>query len=183
MAFARLAFRTLLILLILLGVIGLALPSTAYVEREILIQAPPDQVFPHVNSMRRFHAWSPWTGIDPNTTYRFEGPEDGIGSRLRWYSVEEHVGAGSQEITVSRPNVEVQTDLTFGEQGGGKATFLLEAEGDATRLRWQFSTDFGWDLFSRYVGLMLDSMIGAAYDRGLRTLKQRLEAEPDSQGS
>jgi hypothetical protein len=175
MALARLAFRFLLVLLILLAVIGLALPSSVRVEREIVIQAPVEQVFPHVNSMRRFHAWSPWTATDPSTTYVFEGPEVGVGSRLRWFNVDESVGAGSQEITLSRHNAEVQTSLIFGDQGSGTATFLLEDEGNETRVRWQFITDFGWDLFGRYVGLMLDSMIGGAYQRGLRTLKQQLE--------
>jgi hypothetical protein len=173
MAFARLAFRVLLILLILLGVIGLLLPSSRLVEREIRIEAPVHEVFPHVNSMRRFHAWSPWT--DPGTTYRFEGPDEGIGSRMHWYSTEEGVGAGSQEIVQSRRDTEVRTTLTFGDSGSGTAAFLLRPDGDATYLRWQFRTEFGWDLFGRYVGLMLDSMIGAAYSRGLRTLKEQLE--------
>ena len=31
------------------------------------------------------------------------------------------------------------------------------------------------DLFSRYVGLMLDGIIGAQYDQGLRDLKARIE--------
>jgi len=174
MAFARLAFRVLLMLLILLGAIGLLLPSSKLVEREIRIEAPVHEVFPHVNSMRRFHAWSPWT--DPGTTYRFEGPEAGVGSRMLWYSVEEGVGGGSQEIVLSQSPTEVRTTLTFGDQGSGTATFLLRPEGDATHLRWQFRTEFGWDIFGRYVGLMLDSMIGAAYKRGLRTLKQQLES-------
>ena len=45
-------------------------------------------------------------------------------------------------------------------------------------MRWQFSTEFGWDLFSRYVGLMLDTMIGASYTKGLKELKSRVEQPP-----
>ena len=175
MGFARLAFRTLLILLILLLAIGLLLPSSAEVERSVLIDAPPAKVFPHLNSMRAFHDWSPWADIDPQTRYRFEGPETGVGSRMSWYSGDERVGEGSQEIIESVPDRRVVTQLEFGDQGDGQATFLLEPEGDATRLRWQFRTAFGWDLFGRYVGLMMDSMIGAAYDKGLRDLKARVE--------
>ena len=179
MAFARLAFRILLIILILLAVIGLMLPSSARVEREILIDAPPSAVFPHLNSMRAFHAWSPWTDGDPETVYRFEGPESGVGSRMRWFSGEEGIGEGSQEITASTVNERVETDLVFGDKGRGTATFLMSPSGQATRLRWQFQTDFGWDLFGRYVGLMLDGMIGMAYDRGLRRLKEAVEDDSD----
>ena len=175
MAFARMAFRVLLTLLVLLIGIGLVLPSHKTVERSIVIDAPPAQVFPHVNSMRAFHAWSPWTEIDPDTQYSFEGPETGIGSRMTWQSGNQQVGAGSQEITVSEADRQVTTALEFGGKGRGVASFFLEPRSQGTLVRWQFQTEFGWDLFSRYVGLMLDSMIGASYDRGLRTLKMRIE--------
>lgn len=176
MALARLLFRVLLILLILLAVIGLLLPSAASVERSIVINAPAGEIFPHLNSMREFHEWSPWADIDPDTVYQFDGPESGIGSRMSWQSGDAQVGRGSQEIIDSIDDQRVDMRLEFGDQGDGSAAFLLEPEGPATtRLRWQFRTVFGWDLFGRYVGLMLDSMIGSAYDKGLRELKSRVE--------
>jgi hypothetical protein len=182
MPFVRLLFRVLLILLILLVVIGLLLPSSARVERSILINAQTSEIFPHLNSMRAFHAWSPWSDIDPDTHYEFQGPEQGIGSRMTWESGNDQVGQGSQEIIDSVPNQRVEMQLQFGDEGGSKATFLLEPEGTATRVRWQFSTAFGWDLFGRYVGLMLDSMIGASYNKGLRDLKTKIERTELSPG-
>jgi uncharacterized protein YndB with AHSA1/START domain len=178
MAFARLAFRTLLILLALLIVIGVLLPSASHVERNILIDAPAGRIFPHLNGMRAFHGWSPWAEVDPDTRYEFSGPDQGVGSRMVWQSGDGRVGHGSQQITASIPTERVEMQLEFGDKGDGTATFLLEPAGDATRVRWQFRTQFGWDLFGRYVGLMLDSMIGAAYDKGLRTLKAQIEQTP-----
>ena len=180
MALARLLFRVLLILLILLAVIGMLLPSSAQVERSILINAPASSIFPHLNSMRAFHAWSPWSGIDPNTHYRFEGPEQGPGSRMVWESGHDQVGRGSQEIVDSVRDQRVEMRLAFGDKGDGSATFLLEPAGTATRVRWQFHTRFGWDLFGRYVGLMLDGMIGVSYEKGLNTLKSRVEGAADT---
>ena len=133
-------------------------------------------MFPELNSMRAFHAWSPWSDIDPQTQYTFEGPDQGVGSRMLWSSGNERVGQGSQEITESVPEREVVTRLQFGDQGSGVARFVLEPEGQATRVRWLFHTEFGWDLFSRYVGLLLDSMIGVQYDKGLKSLQQRIES-------
>lgn len=179
MGLVRLLFRVLLILLILLVVIGLFLPASVAVERSILIDAPPGEVFPHVNGMRAFHAWSPWSDIDPDTRYRFTGPDQGVGSRMAWESGDSRVGHGSQEIVTSVADEQVATRLQFGDDGGGEARFVLEPEGEATRVRWQFTTDFGWDLFGRYIGLMFDSMIGASYEKGLATLKQTVE-QPDS---
>jgi len=125
--------------------------------------------------MRAFHAWSPWSDIDPDTLYQFQGPEQGIGARMTWESGNNQVGQGSQEIIDSVPDQRVEMKLEFGDEDGSNATFLLEPEGTATRVRWQFSTVFGWDLFGRYVGLMLDSMIGASYSKGLKDLKARVE--------
>jgi uncharacterized protein YndB with AHSA1/START domain len=175
MAFARLLFRVLLTLLILLAVIGLLLPSSARVERSIVVDAPAAAIFPHLNGMRAFHAWSPWSGMDAETRYRFEGPERGVGSRMTWESGDSQVGQGSQEIIDSVPDRRVEMQLEFGDKGNGTATFLLEPEGSATRVRWEFHTVFGWDVLGRYVGLMLDSMIGVAYEKGLKDLKSRVE--------
>jgi len=175
MAFARLAFRTLLILLILLLVIGLLLPDSTRVERSILISAPAERIFTHLNGMRAFHAWSPWADIDPETSYEFTGPAQGVGSRMSWQSSDSQVGRGTQEIVNSVPNQRVDTWLDFGDQGNGSASFVLEPEGEATRLRWQFETQFGWDLFGRYFGLLLDGMIGGSYEKGLQQLKDRVE--------
>jgi len=176
MAFARLLMRTLLALLILLAVIGLLLPSKARVERSIDIDAAPAEVFAQVNNLRAFHAWSPWAALDPNTSYSFEGPEQGVGARMLWHSTQQESGNGSMQIVRSEPQREVEATLDFGGEGNGVSTFVLNpTESGQTRLLWRFETHFGWDLFGRYVGLMLDSMIGASYEKGLQTLKQRVE--------
>lgn len=177
MALARLLFRVLLTLLILLLVIGLMLPSNAVVERHVDIAAPAQKVFPHINNLSNFHAWSPWSAMDPNTDYTFEGPDNGVGSRMLWQSRQSEVGVGSMQIVRSEPDREVETKLDFGGKGHGIATFILTPQTSGqTRVTWRFRTEFGWDLFGRYIGLMFDGMIGKTYEKGLETLKQRVEA-------
>jgi len=174
MALARLAFRVLLTLLILLVLIGLLLPPSAEVERSIVIDASPQEIFPQLNDMRAFNDWSPWGG-DADTRYAFSGPAQGVGSRMSWQSGSAQAGYGAQEIIASEPPRRVEMRLEFGDSGGGTATFLLEPQGGSTLLRWRFRTVFGWDLFDRYVGLMLDNLIGTSYEKGLRALKTRIE--------
>lgn len=177
MAFARLLFRFLLVLLILLVVIGLLLPSSAHVERSIEIDAPPAQVFPQVNDLHAFHAWSPWAAVDSNMQYSFEGPEQGVGARMQWHSGQSEAASGSMQIVRSDPPHEVETKLDFGGKGGGTAVFVLTPlDNGKTQVSWRFDTRFGWDLFGRYVGLMLDRIVGASYEKGLQTLKQRVES-------
>ena len=177
MAFARLLFRFLLILLILLVVIGLALPAKVTVEREVLIAATPEKIFSQIDNLKNFHAWSPWSGGSPGTRYSFDGPESGVGARMTWSNEQAEGDHGSMEITRSVALQTVEMQLNFGGKGQGIATFELQPQHvKNTRVKWRFQTDFGWDLFGRYIGLMFDSMIGASYERGLQTLKQRAEA-------
>lgn len=156
-------------------VIALLLPDHAEVERSVVIAAPPAKVFAQVDGMRAFQALSPWTRLDAGTHYQFSGPDRGVGSTMRWESDNAQVGAGSQEITVSKADSYVETKLDFGDQGGGVASFSLSPDGAGTRLTWRFRTEFGNDLFGRWFGLMLDRFLGPSYERGLKTLKERVE--------
>src|SRR4030095_9398900 len=96
----------LLALIVLLGLIGLFLPSAAHVERSVSIAAPPGAVYEIVNDLRRVNEWAAWLEKDPNARYTFSGPQSGVGSRLQWSSTDSSVGTGSQEIieATSDPN-------------------------------------------------------------------------------
>jgi hypothetical protein len=65
---------------------GYLLPPEALVQRQIVINAPPEKVFAIVGNLKRFNDWSPWAELDPNITYRFEGPESGVGQKMSWQS-------------------------------------------------------------------------------------------------
>lgn len=178
MPIIRFLFRFLLGLLILLVIIGVFLPNNATVKRSTVISATPQKIFPLLNSMKAFHTWSPWAELDPNTVYSFDGPETGIGAQMTWRSQVASVGEGSQTIIQSRNNHMVKTALVFGENSTGTATFKLEPQTNtSTRVVWQFNTVFGWDLFGRYFGLMMDNMIGASYEKGLRNLRKKIEGQ------
>src|SRR5262245_24735871 len=86
----------LLALIVLLGLIGLFLPSAAHVERTVSIAAPPAAVYEIVNDLRRFNEWSPWFEKDPNARYTFSGPQRGVGARLQWARRDTSVGYCSQ---------------------------------------------------------------------------------------
>lgn len=186
MAFLKLLIRTLLILLILFAVIGLLLPSSAQVERSLDIRATPAQLFSQINDLRAFHTWSPWAGRNPQAEYSFSGPERGVGARMRWHTPDQPNSDGSMEIINSIPDREVQARLGFSRQGFARLTFVLDPQGaDNTRITWRFQSEFGWNLFARYVGLMLDQAIGRSFDQGLHTLQQHVEQNQpsDDQGT
>ena len=175
MKFVKYVALGLLGLMVLFGVIGLFLPSSQHVERQVKINASAAQIFPYVNDFRKFNEWSPWAKLDPNTRYTFSGTQSGTGAIMQWASEHEHVGAGSQEIVESRPNEFVKTKLDFGFGSPAAATFTLSGSSDETTVVWTFDTYMG-NTISRYFGLMMDNWVGTSYDQGLADLKVLVES-------
>ncbi len=166
-------------LIVILAIVGLFLPSSAQVERSIVIDRPASLIFPVLNSFERFNEWSPWYGLDPAAEYSYSGSPSGVGARMEWKG-NEAVGVGIQTITASEPDSRIATDLDFGEMGVAKVELNLAPEGSGTRVTWGFQTDFGYDLVGRYFGLLMDRFVGADYEKGLAKLKALVETFPNT---
>ncbi len=180
MNMVRVLFKLLLLLAVLFMGIGLLLPDRARVEREILIDAPPEQVYPLIADLRQFQRWSPWRRHGVGTRFHFSEPASGPGATLSWDSGEEGT-AGSMTIEETLPPRRIFMRLRFSEEREAQIGFLIDPiEPDRSRVRWQFETAFGHDIFGRYVGLMLDGMLGPDYEAGLRDLKRLAEETHDN---
>ena len=162
-------------LVVILAAVAFVLPQTATVERQVEIEAPPEAIFPYVNSMQATAEWSPWLALDPEVELTYSGPEIGVGSTLNWASDDRRVGTGTQEITSSVENERVETALDFGPMGTAEAYFVLEPEGETTTVTWGFDSDLGMNPMARWMGLMLDGMVGGDYEQGLANLKAVVE--------
>lgn len=173
----RLVLGVLLLFLLLTGV-AFALPQQVTVARATIINAPESDVFPYVNSFKRFNEWSPWAARDPETKYVFSGPAQGEGARMEWSSTNADVGVGSQEIIESRTNAYVEITLEFAQMGNAVASYQLLPSGAGTRIVWAFTKDVGNNPLQRWKGLMFDSWIGRDYEEGLERLKQLVETAP-----
>ena len=111
-------------------------------------------------------------------TYTYGGPASCKGATQRWQITQgDEITTGYIEVTDAKTNQRVEMRMIFSDKQSGMMTFELEPTlQQSNNLIWTFETQFGWDLFSRYVGLFLDDMIGKNYERGLETLKQRAES-------
>ena len=155
---------------------GFLLPANVHVERSAVVQADAGKIFPYVNSLRRFHEWSPWAERDPNMKLEFSGPEEGVGAKMAWSSEKGDVGSGSQEIVENTPNERVVTALDFGEMGKAKASFQLQPEETGTKVTWALDSELPANPLARWFGLFLDGMVGPDYENGLKRLKTKVEA-------
>ncbi|WP_068119388.1 SRPBCC family protein [Tropicimonas marinistellae] len=170
----RILSGLLLLVCILIGVAYL-LPREITVERDIVVEAPPEAVFPYVNSLKEMQAWNPWLDRDPDVQLTFDGPDAGVGARMSWQSEQRDVGSGSQEIVESVENERVISALDFGDMGTASASLSLSAEGNGTRVTWGLVSDMGNNPVMRWMGLAMDGMVGGDYEAGLTKLKALLD--------
>ena len=162
---------------ILLGatLAGLALPRVIQVERSIEIAAPPDRIFPYINSQRMFVSWSPWSQRDTKAVYNVEGSESGPGSILTWRSSRPEILSGSQQIVESRQNEAVRHALNFEGLGEAQSLYELHQRGEKTIVRGRFAADLGPNPYMRLLGIMMEERVAADLNRGLWFLRDEIE--------
>ena len=163
-------------LVVLLILIGLALPRHAQVTVDIDVDAHPATVFALVNDLHRMSVWSPLLDADPNARVVFSGPARGIGATMTWDGA--IIGSGTRIITDSRPFEHVSQAVNPGEAGAATSWFDIEGGNGSSSITWGFTTDYGFNVVGRYFGLVFAGVIRRDYTEGLAELKQLAESLP-----
>ncbi|MDD2725542.1 MAG: SRPBCC family protein [Methylovulum sp.] len=151
-------------------------PADFRITRTGVVSAPASAIFPHVNTLQKWDAWSPWAKLDPAATHSFDGPEAGIGAKMSWAG-NNKVGVGSMTITNSRPDEYIQFRLDF--QKPFKATntseFIFTSKDDQTTVTWSMTGTN--NLMGKAMGLIMncDKMVGGQFEQGLASLKTLVE--------
>ena len=164
------------LVVVLLVVIAMQ-PSEFSVERSETFDAPPADIFPHVNDFHLWQAWSPWAKLDPNAKNTYEGPSSGVGAIFRWEG-DGNVGQGNMTISEAKVNELIRIRLEFLKPMAGLNTteFTFTPAGDKTVVKWLM---FGPQNFmGKAFGLFMDmdKMVGTQFEQGLTSLKAIAEA-------
>lgn len=156
-------------------------PAQGHIEKHIVINAPASTVYQELNSFKSFAKWSPWSKMDPEANYKFEGPEAGVGARMSWDG--KKVGKGSQWIEESVENAKIRNGLSFeGMDGKASAEFIITPMGNGTDLKWSYDGDNG-GLMGKAVWMFMSKMLEDQYEQGLTDLKAYLESVPTTPDS
>jgi uncharacterized protein YndB with AHSA1/START domain len=163
-------------LVVVVILIGLALPRHARVEVRAQIDAPPATVFALLNDFRRVALWSPQLDTDPNARIVYAGPMRGAGASMTWDGA--IIGTGTQIITESRPFQHVATTINPGEPGEARTWFDIDGDDGATTLTWRYETDYGLNVIGRFFGLAFTAVIKRDFEAGLDRLGDLAESLP-----
>jgi uncharacterized protein YndB with AHSA1/START domain len=157
-------------------------PGDFRVTRSTEIAAPPEAIFPNVNDLHKWTAWSPWEGLDPSMQRTYEGPAAGVGAIYRWHG-NNKIGAGSMTVIESRPGELVRLRLEFLKpfKAINIVDFTFKPDGNQTVVTWTMTGKANF--VCKMIGLFasMDKMCGSMFEKGLTQLNSAVSASAKTQ--
>jgi hypothetical protein len=153
---------------------GFLLPSTYAFERSITIQASPQQIHQFVGDLRRWQEWTPWALLEPSIQTTYGATTTGVGASQSWTS---DSGGGELTLTRSDPLSGVDYRMSFDGAFPSDGSIRYEVTPEGTRVIWDMRGEAD-NFIGRYMGLLMESMVGPNYEAGLSTLKTLAESLP-----
>lgn len=146
------------------------------IERSISINASPKKIFPHINNLHQWEAWSPWEKLDPELKRTYNLTPKGQGAVYEW-SGNKHVGQGRMEIIESSPPTHITLKLDFKTpfESHNFVEFNLLSQGESTTVTQSMYGPIPY--LSKLLGLFfsMEKMVGEKYEEGLANLKRVVE--------
>ena len=150
-------------------------PDSFRVQRVVLINAPSDKVFPLINDIKAWTAWSPYEKKDPAMKRTYGAVTAGKGATYAWEG-DKNVGQGSMQMLESGPRkLLIKLDFLKPFEAHNMAEFLFEPKGDSTSVTWAVYGPSPY--ISKVIGtfMNIDDMIGRDFAKGLADLKAAAE--------
>ncbi|MDF2456234.1 MAG: hypothetical protein K0R51_2227 [Cytophagaceae bacterium] len=161
----------LLFALVVLSIIGLALPPTFKVSRTVRINNSAAGIYPYLNTIER---WPEWTILnkskDATILYSFSGPERGIGGTMTFDG--EKLGNGKIIILDSERDHSLNFELKLNEeQVSIHGVILLVPKSSGTDVTITLEGNVGFHLVNRYIILMTNHFYGPMIEETLQNLQ------------
>jgi hypothetical protein len=150
-------------------------PATYRIERTATIKAPAATIHAQINDMRAMNSWSPFNAKDPNIRGEYKGPPAGPGARYD-FAGNSDVGKGTLSIVASQPGkVTFKLDMIEPMEGHNDIDFFLVPKGESTEVTWSMHGPSPYVQKLITLFLDMDKMVGSEFEKGLSTLKARVE--------
>jgi carbon monoxide dehydrogenase subunit G len=147
-------------------------PDTFRVQRAASIKAPPEKIFPLLNDLRSFAAWSPYEKKDPAMQRTYSGAPSGKGAVYEWDG-DRNVGKGRIVIADSSPpsKVTLRLDMMRPLEAHNLVEFTLEPKGESTDVTWAMKGQVPYIAKIVHLFFNVDRMVGRDFEAGLADLK------------
>lgn len=169
MRFLKLFSISIAVIILIIGLIGIFLPKNFSVSRSISINASTELIHNFVGNLDNWEQWTTWKLDDPSMSIFKGAKSQGVGASQSWKG---DSGEGKLEFIESSTEKGIVYDLYF--DGGDQksvSSMLYSKDGDNTLVTWNMSGSMEIPVLGGYFVMMMDSMIGKMFDRGLKRLK------------
>jgi hypothetical protein len=164
----------LLLVIVIAGLAGFVAlqPDTFRIERRMLVDAAPLDVFAQVNNFHRWEDWSPWAKLDPDAKVAFEGPPAGPGAIFKWAG-NDKIGQGTMTLVENKPGEFVRIDVEFVKPFEGKNTseFTFRRQGDRTLVTWTSTGPMTFMTKAMCLIRNMETVLGPDMENGLVQMK------------
>ncbi|MEI6174104.1 MAG: SRPBCC family protein [Bacteroidota bacterium] len=161
-------------ILAVLIIVSFLLPKTYKVERTVFIKAHNQTIYDLTANFSKWILWVPWTKtMDSTAIFEIQGKEGEVGTIWKWNG--KKMGEGSMTSTEYQNGKLIAYNLSFQQgkyQSKGKITI---EDGDSCKVSWIDGGDLGYNPIARYMGLMMEKMMGPDFEKGLAKLKKVAE--------
>ena len=174
MRILKTAAVTFVVFIAAVAVIGFFLPTKYAVERSVVIDATPEKIHGYVEDLKKWDEWAPWKGEAPSIVVTLGEKTSGVGASQSWVG---DSGTGALTITKSSPENGIEYDLLFdGGRYECKSSMKYSRLPDGgTKVTWKMSGDMGRSLTGGYFAILMGSMVGSIFEKGLSNLKSTVE--------
>ncbi|MCO4294789.1 SRPBCC family protein [Solitalea sp. MAHUQ-68] len=160
-------------IIILLVIISFFLASEYTVSRTTVIKAPVEKVYSEFNDLNHWLTWNSFDDDFPDIKYTTTDPGNGVGAKQSWVSEKMN---GSMTITESVPNKHVKILLQFeGFDDPLQANIDMEPVAEGTKVTWTDEGKLGKNPVYKYMGLMMDKMMGGNMEKSFENIKKQCE--------
>jgi hypothetical protein len=149
---------------------GLFLPTNYNVIRIRYIKAKPAAVAIYVQDLHKWGAWFPWKQLGKPRHLKFSDIT-GAGAHMSWISEE---GAGFVTLTNAIPDKGIEYKLSLND-GSYECDVVLhhtEFKKGKTYVSWAVKGNINTPIVGGYMALLMEPVVGAILDRGLKSLKK-----------
>jgi len=160
---------------IVIVLLGMALPSKWQVQRSVITNANPAVIFPLIANLKTgWPRWSAFDAEDPSLQYTYAGPDTGAGASRSWTS--KKMGTGTQTITTADPNTGVRFVLMMSNGFKINGEISVQPSAQGTWVAWTDHGVVSWNPLHRWMARSLDKKMGPMFEKSLLTLKREAES-------
>lgn len=114
-------------IIVLVLIIALFMKREHYVRREVIIDAPRQEVFDFLKLLKNQDKFNKWAMADPDRDREFRGTDGTVGFIIAWNG-DKSVGEGEKEITNIIDGKRIETRIRFVRPMAMIADVIMETE-------------------------------------------------------